>query len=81
VLRLLDDRELAKEFGAEGRRRIETSFSLDAMTNAYLGLYRRLADGRPGATVSEGVAARAIDPGVEACRDKARTRGTDRIAK
>lgn len=46
VLKLLDNRELANEFGIEGRRRIETAFSLDTMTNAYLCLYRGLADRR-----------------------------------
>ena len=55
VLRLLDDRKLANEFGREGRRRIETAFSLDAMTNAYLCLYRRVADRRARATSSAGV--------------------------
>ncbi|WP_396604649.1 glycosyltransferase [Bradyrhizobium sp. YCK136] len=53
VLRLLDDRKLAHEFGREGRRRIETVFSLDAMTNAYLCLYRKVADRRGRATLSE----------------------------
>jgi glycosyltransferase involved in cell wall biosynthesis len=43
VLKLLNNRGLANEFGMEGRRRIETAFSLDAMTNAYLCLYRRVA--------------------------------------
>ncbi|SIO34706.1 Glycosyltransferase involved in cell wall bisynthesis [Bradyrhizobium erythrophlei] len=46
VLKLLDNAELANEFGMEGRRRIETAFSLDTMTNAYLCLYRGLADRR-----------------------------------
>jgi glycosyltransferase involved in cell wall biosynthesis len=46
VLKLLDNRGLASEFGMKGRRRIETSFSLDTMINAYLGLYRRVADRR-----------------------------------
>jgi glycosyltransferase involved in cell wall biosynthesis len=55
VLRLLDDRKLASEFGREGRRRIETAFSLDAMTNAYLGLYRRMADRKARATSNAGV--------------------------
>lgn len=50
VLKLLDNRGLANQFGTEGRRRIETSFSLDTMTNAYLGLYRRVADRRAGVT-------------------------------
>jgi glycosyltransferase involved in cell wall biosynthesis len=44
VLKLLDNAELANRFGIEGRRRVETAFSLDAMTNAYLSLYRRLAN-------------------------------------
>jgi glycosyltransferase involved in cell wall biosynthesis len=43
VLRLLDDRGLASQYGIEGRRRIETAFSLDAMCNAYLCLYQRVA--------------------------------------
>ena len=46
VLELLNNVELANHFGMEGRRRIETAFSLDAMTNAYLCLYRGLADKR-----------------------------------
>jgi len=46
VLKLLNNVELANHFGMEGRRRIETAFSLDAMTNAYLCLYRRVADKR-----------------------------------
>jgi glycosyltransferase involved in cell wall biosynthesis len=50
VLKLLDNRGLANEFGMEGRRRIETAFSLDAMTNAYLRLYRGVADRRARAT-------------------------------
>lgn len=50
VLRLLNDRALANQFGIEGRRRVETAFSLDAMCNAYLRLYRRVADRRARAT-------------------------------
>jgi glycosyltransferase involved in cell wall biosynthesis len=50
VLRLLNDRALANQFGIEGRRRAETAFSLDAMTNAYLCLYRRVAHRRARAT-------------------------------
>jgi glycosyltransferase involved in cell wall biosynthesis len=46
VLKLLNSRGLANQFGMEGRRRIETAFSLDTMTNAYLCLYRRVADRR-----------------------------------
>ena len=46
VLKLLNNPELACQFGMAGRRRIETAFSLDAMTNAYLCVYRRLADKR-----------------------------------
>jgi glycosyltransferase involved in cell wall biosynthesis len=46
VLKLLNNAELASEFGIEGRRRIETAFSLDAMTNAYLCLYRGVTDRR-----------------------------------
>jgi glycosyltransferase involved in cell wall biosynthesis len=44
VLKLLNNAELANHFGMEGRRRIETAFSLDTMTNAYL--YCGLADKR-----------------------------------
>jgi glycosyltransferase involved in cell wall biosynthesis len=44
VLRLLNDRALATQFGIEGRRRVETAFSLDTMCNAYLCLYRGVAD-------------------------------------
>lgn len=50
VLELLNDRRLANEFGREGRRRIETAFSLDTMTNAYLCLYRKVAGRRGRAT-------------------------------
>ena len=50
VLKLLNDAELANHFGIEGRRRVETAFSLDAMCNAYLCLYRRVADKRARAT-------------------------------
>jgi hypothetical protein len=46
VLKLLNSRGLANQFGMEGRRRIETAFSLDTMTNAYLCLYRSVADRR-----------------------------------
>jgi glycosyltransferase involved in cell wall biosynthesis len=51
VLKLLNNAELANEFGTEGRRRIETAFSLDAMTNAYLCLYRGVADRRSGQNI------------------------------
>ncbi|MEH2556337.1 glycosyltransferase involved in cell wall biosynthesis [Bradyrhizobium algeriense] len=50
VLRLLNDRALANQFGIEGRRRVETAFSRDAMCNAYLRLYRRVAYRRARAT-------------------------------
>lgn len=43
VLELLNNAKLANQFGIEGRRRIEGAFSLDTMTNAYLGLYRQVA--------------------------------------
>jgi glycosyltransferase involved in cell wall biosynthesis len=43
VLKLLDNAELANHFGIEGRRRVATAFSLDAMCNAYRCLYRRVA--------------------------------------
>jgi glycosyltransferase involved in cell wall biosynthesis len=46
VLKLLNSRGLANQFGMEGRRRIETAFSLDTMTDAYLCLYRRVVDRR-----------------------------------
>jgi len=41
VLKLLNNAELANEFGMEERRRIETAFSLDTMTNVYRGLADR----------------------------------------
>ncbi|MGY3483091.1 glycosyltransferase involved in cell wall biosynthesis [Bradyrhizobium sp. USDA 4011] len=58
VLKLLDNAELADRFGAAGRRRVETAFSLDAMCDAYLCLYRKVArrGARPtwqGATTSD----------------------------
>lgn len=59
VLELLDNRGLARKLGMEGRRRIETSFSLDAMTNAYLSLYRRVADRKARATLNEEAIARS----------------------
>ncbi len=46
VLRLLSNAELADDFGAAGRRRVETAFSLDAMCDAYLRLYQKVADKR-----------------------------------
>ncbi|MEH2516374.1 glycosyltransferase involved in cell wall biosynthesis [Bradyrhizobium sp. AZCC 1610] len=46
VLKLLNNAELANQLGMEGRRRIEAAFSLDTMTNAYLCLYRQVADRR-----------------------------------
>jgi glycosyltransferase involved in cell wall biosynthesis len=49
VLHLLDSSELANQFGTAGRRRIETAFSLDAMTNAYLRVYRKVTDRRRAA--------------------------------
>jgi glycosyltransferase involved in cell wall biosynthesis len=81
VLRLLGDRKLANEFGREGRRRIETAFSLDAMTNAYLCLYRKVADRSGRATLSEEIVGRATNAGVEACYDQDRMRGADRNTK
>jgi glycosyltransferase involved in cell wall biosynthesis len=72
VLKLLNNRGLANEFGMKGRRRIETSFSLDAMTNAYLSLYRRVANRRARAT---------SNLGVEVCHKLTRTRGADRNTK
>ncbi|GIQ76999.1 glycosyltransferase [Bradyrhizobium sp. RD5-C2] len=50
VLELLDNAELADRFGAAGRRRVETAFSLDAMRDAYLALYRKVARKRARAT-------------------------------
>jgi len=46
VLKLLHNAELVNEFGMKGRRLIETAFSLDTMTDAYVRLYRGLADRR-----------------------------------
>jgi glycosyltransferase involved in cell wall biosynthesis len=45
---LLDNPELAARLGARGRTRITEDFSLEAMTNAYLALYRRVIDKRAG---------------------------------
>jgi glycosyltransferase involved in cell wall biosynthesis len=59
VLRLLDDRALASKFGIEGRQRVETAFSLDTMCNAYLCLYRRVAD-RTARATWEGTVTRDI---------------------
>src|SRR5206468_9919906 len=58
VLRLLNDRALANQFGIEGRRRVETAFSLDAMCNAYLCLYRRVAYRRRARATWEGAVTR-----------------------
>jgi glycosyltransferase involved in cell wall biosynthesis len=71
VLKLLNDRRLANEFGREGRRRIETAFSLDTMTNAYLRLYREVAN-RRGTT---------SNAAVEVRHDETWTRKVDRNAK
>ena len=46
VLKLLNDRALANQFGIEGRRRIQAAFSLEAMCDSYLSLYRRVAYGK-----------------------------------
>lgn len=43
LLRYIDQRELAVQHGAAGRRRVERRFSLEAMVAAYDELYRRLA--------------------------------------
>lgn len=72
VLRLLDDSKLANEFGREARRRIETAFSLDAMTNAYLCMYRSVADRKARAT---------SNAKVEVCHDMTGTREADRNTK
>lgn len=45
---LLGNPELATRLGARGRTRITEDFSLEAMTNAYLALYRRVIDKRVG---------------------------------
>jgi len=45
VLKLLNNRALAHQFGRAGCRRVETAFSLDAMISEYLCLYRRLRTG------------------------------------
>jgi glycosyltransferase involved in cell wall biosynthesis len=69
VLKLLDNRGLACEFGMEGRRRIETAFSLDAMTNAYVRLYRGLMTKR----TARHEFIRATNTEVEGCHNKNRT--------
>jgi glycosyltransferase involved in cell wall biosynthesis len=80
VVRLLDNRGLADEFGIEGRRRIETAFSLEAMTNAYLSLYRRVANGRARAS-DERATSQAASRGLEVCHGETPTRTTDRNTK
>lgn len=80
VVRLLDDRGLADELGMEGRRRIETAFSLEAMTDAYLTLYRRVANGRAH-TGEERATSQAANGGLEVCHGETPTRTTDRNAK
>ena len=42
VLGLLDEPQKARVFGARGRARIETEFSLQKMTDEYIALYRKL---------------------------------------
>lgn len=42
VLELLDNVEKARAFGAHGKERIATEFSLEKMTGGYLSLYRRV---------------------------------------
>ena len=61
VLTLLDSAELAKEFGIEGRRRVETAFSFDVMCNAYLCLYRRLTHGKARAARQRTIVRGVID--------------------
>jgi glycosyltransferase involved in cell wall biosynthesis len=61
VLRLLNDRALANQFGIEGRQRVETAFSLDAMCNAYLCLYRRVAGRNARATLKGAITRDMVD--------------------
>ncbi len=42
VVRLLQDRDLARRMGEAGRRRVVSRFSSDAMVEGTLGVYRRL---------------------------------------
>lgn len=37
----MDDRDLCRRHGTAGRRKVETGFSLEAMTQAYLALYQQ----------------------------------------
>ncbi|MBR0795970.1 glycosyltransferase [Bradyrhizobium jicamae] len=69
VLRLVNDVELATRLGMQGRRRIETTFSLDKMTNSYLGLYRGLMDRAGTRDSRRGAIARGARAGVEICQD------------
>ena len=39
VLSLLEDREKSRRFGREGRRIVESSFSIDAMVDGYMSVY------------------------------------------
>jgi glycosyltransferase involved in cell wall biosynthesis len=69
VLELLNNRALADEFGKEGRRRIETAFSLDTMTNSYVRLYRGLM----GRRSARHEFIRATNADVEGCHNRSRT--------
>ncbi|HJV36215.1 glycosyltransferase [Geomonas sp.] len=44
ILRLLADRELARQVGERGRARVEAAFSIDGMRGAYRSLYCRAAE-------------------------------------
>lgn len=44
IAKLLDDPELARQFGERGRRRMQTDFSIAGMVDAHLQLYRSIVN-------------------------------------
>src|SRR5207253_9410467 len=46
LARLMVDRELARKFGAAGRRKVESNYSLETMLGQYEELYLSLANGK-----------------------------------
>jgi glycosyltransferase involved in cell wall biosynthesis len=47
ILRLLEDRELARRLAAAALERVEREFSIEGMARAHLGVYRALVDAAP----------------------------------
>jgi len=44
VLALLEDPDKRRRFGQAGRGIVESSFSIDAMVNSYMGIYSDIID-------------------------------------